>query len=314
MRTIVFTHIQKTAGTTLGRTLKFHYAWWPPTNLLNPDLAMGFHYLHGDFPRERLMRIRALMPEQAHRVRYLQGHFSHGVGGLLPHPVAYVTAVRDPVKRVLSHFHQFRKLMPPADQPVAREITLAARKLGVLEFMREFPLVGLRNFQTRMLAGECRELPGDLSPYDTVKGPADASALSRAVETLLGEYRFVVTERFDESFLLMATDLGWQRPWYLESNVTKVRSAAPSAAEREGILAENDLDAELYRRACERLEARIADAGPGFARRVAALKARSGRVRRYLGGPLETAFTVARNVYRRRSRRSPVQAQSPAAD
>ncbi|NIV75925.1 MAG: hypothetical protein GWN37_14155, partial [Gammaproteobacteria bacterium] len=86
-------------------------------------------------------------------------------------------------------------------------------------------------------------------------------------------------ERFDETLLLMQRRLGWQSPVYVRRNVTPQRGtpSAPPPPQRRMIEAQNQLDIELYRYACDRFEESIREAGPSFQGELETFRSRNRR-------------------------------------
>jgi hypothetical protein len=116
---------------------------------------------------------------------------------------------------------------------------------------------------------------------------------------------FGVTERFDESVLLLADAIGWRKPRYVRVRVNAARtspsSLSSSIAEESNasLLAEmsafNALDQELHEFALNLLERRIAAAGPDFSQRVARFKIANARHAKRLA-PLLRAMPGARKA------------------
>ena len=109
-------------------------------------------------------------------------------------------------------------------------------------------------------------------------GSVEVTALGAAAldEARANLDRFLVvglTERFDESFILVRRALGWRLPMYATA---ERRPGAPArAAQRPAaaLITERDrLDVELYRHAQRILAAAIEREGPSFAREVAAFR------------------------------------------
>lgn len=75
-----------------------------------------------------------------------------------------------------------------------------------------------------------------------------------------------LTERFDESILLLQRAFGWRRPFYEKKNVGAVRRQKDElpAATRDLIARHNALDLELYEFARDRFEKSIAQLGANF--------------------------------------------------
>ncbi|GAG93090.1 unnamed protein product [marine sediment metagenome] len=123
----------------------------------------------------------------------------------------------------------------------------------------------LSNGQTKSLAG----VPWHDVPWEDVDLPPDM--LQIAKENLRN--RFVVvglTEKFDESLLLMKQRFGWRDIFYTRQEVTAKRppkSAIPPSTLRI-IEEKNNQDMELYAFAKQLLEEQISNEGPSFERRV----------------------------------------------
>src|SRR3954447_6940423 len=106
-RTLIFLHIGKTAGTTLGRILRRHYPRnqvysipVPPhareVELGDDSRCPGLRQLHP--PREMTLITFADVPEDLRRrYRLVLGHTVFGIHELLPQPSFYVTMLRNPV-------------------------------------------------------------------------------------------------------------------------------------------------------------------------------------------------------------------------
>ena len=87
-----------------------------------------------------------------------------------------------------------------------------------------------------------------------------------------------LSNRFDESLVLMQLRFGWRRITYRRRNVAKRRPGrdAHPAAVIERIREDNAADVALVEAAAARLEAIVAECGPAFA----AARARFGRANR----------------------------------
>ena len=83
-----------------------------------------------------------------------------------------------------------------------------------------------------------------------------------------------LTERFDESFILMRRAIGWRLPMYMTRNVSKgPPPPPPSDVALQLIRDRNRLDLELYEYARELFAAAAAREGRSLKREVAAFKA-----------------------------------------
>jgi hypothetical protein len=114
------------------------------------------------------------------------------------------------------------------------------------------------NAQTWVLAG----------PYDNAVPLAPDEMLARAKHNLRSCVVVGLTERFDETLLLLRKAFGWRWPFYVRRNVNRTRppkSAIPVEILRQ-IEADNALDMALYEYARELFEEQIAAYGSSFER------------------------------------------------
>ena len=255
----MFLHVPKTAGTTLRATLRFKY----------PGATVSVHDL------DDVAEAMAKIPIETRRsARVITGHLLYGVHRYIPQECDYVTVLRHPVARAVSEYHYIRS------HPGHRFHTeLVDGDLSLTEFV-EHPRGVMDNLQTRMMAalavGERRvgELVRRGSGGEFERTELGERALEEAKGVL--EHFLVVglTERFDESFILIRRALGWKLPMYASRRVTdRPASAKPhTAIELDVVRALNQLDVELYDHAHGLLEAAIAEQGPSFRREVAAFK------------------------------------------
>jgi hypothetical protein len=243
-RCIVFVHIPKTGGVTLKRALKWKY---PSRTLYEETLTK---------PLEAFGRVS---PSERANARVVMGHVHYGVHEYVPQECEYITVLREPVARVASLYtyvlghpkHALHADLVHSDSPLE-------------DFLRIDPSVD--NHQTRMLSGRGG---GELTSRSVE--PLGPDALEEAKRNL---ERFLVvglTERFDETFILIRRALGWRLPYYLTGNVTaRPKPVTPDALAH--IRERNRLDLELYEFADQRLSAAVAEQGPSFARELRAFK------------------------------------------
>jgi hypothetical protein len=100
-------------------------------------------------------------------------------------------------------------------------------------------------------------------------GECDQATLDLAKHNLREHFAVVgLTERFDETLLLLKRTFGWQRIQYTRHNVTRGRPRRDSLdAETLAVLSEyNQLDIALYQYAQRLLADQICAQGPSFAR------------------------------------------------
>ncbi len=220
---LIFLHIPKTAGTTLNRIIEWQY---DPRLIYTVDPYQI---------RATVGRLQSLPEERRRRLRVVRGHLIYGVHDCLPQGGTYITMLRDPVKRVLSSY-QFILRRPL--HPLHRK--LKAKGIGVEEFLNY--TAKRQNLQTKMLAGV---------PY---VGPCDEGTLEKAIAHAEKDFSVVgLSERFQESLLMIAAIFGWKIPYYENRKVSKNRPAIDPAT-LELIRQHNPFDLALYEYGQQRFE------------------------------------------------------------
>ncbi len=235
--TLLFVHIPKAAGTTLGRVMERH-------------VPAARHYRLGANAQADIERFNQLPESQRARYLLISGHFPYGVHEQVPNPCAYFTVLRDPVDRVTSFYH-FVKAQPGHD---LNETLTPSQKDSLLDFSRTtfWPIVD--NGQTRQLAGDWGRVPF---------GHCDRDMLETAKRNLASFAVVGLTERFNATLLLLGQRFGWSRLGYRTVNQTRNRPPvdALSAATRSALEDLNELDQELYAFARELFEDQWAASG-----------------------------------------------------
>jgi glycosyltransferase involved in cell wall biosynthesis len=231
-RNLIFLHIPKAAGTTLHSILERHYPAASCHSIYDPDQAAKAFV---QWPLER-----------REPIRLLKGHLAFGLHEALVGETRYITLLRDPVDRIMSHYYYAMRM--PTHYLYAQ---ITENRLSLQDYATAQMSDELDNGQVRLLAGVD-------SAASVPVGACDRSLLNLAKSHI--ERHFAVaglSERFDESLALMAIQLGWDwTPAYESLNVTPERPAKGQldAATREAIEGANPLDCELYAWAKQRFD------------------------------------------------------------
>jgi hypothetical protein len=242
---LVLLHNLKTGGTTLRGIVARQYRWEQT------------YVVPGRRDDLSSLDLSALDRE---RVRYVDGHMPFGLHALLGRPAVYISVLRKPVERIVS-LYDFA-LKDPAR-------ALYAQTQGGSISLEQFVTGGVSletdNGQTRRLSG--------LSPPF---GQCSEATLKRAKENIRTQFAAVgLTERFDESLLLMRRLFGWRSVFYLREKVNRARRPAGSWTPESLALVEahNRFDLELYQFAERLLDERLAAQGPEFQAELASFRA-----------------------------------------
>ena len=248
--TIIFLHIGKTAGTTMRRVLRRQF---PASKTLlirnraikerDPD-AQGLR-------REQTLAFFAEMPEsQRAEARLILAHTVFGLHKHVPRPSTYITMLRDPVRLTLSQYHY---VVRNPNHPLHAGATAEGATLE--SYVTGGSALEADNSQVRAISGD----------LDTPFGGCSEEMLERAKRNIEERFSFVgITERFDESLILLRRTFGWKPPYYVAANVTPASRKEPVPESTRGLIEEmNTLDRRLYEWSGERFSEAIA-ASPGF--------------------------------------------------
>lgn len=233
---IIFLHLPKTAGTTLARIIERQYE---PQTIL--------HLYESNFGVE----LTAVPATRMDLLRVVMGHFYFGVHTFVPSSSTYLTMLRDPVDRVVSHYHFVRH------QP-SHYLYEAASRMSLAEYVQFCNRQEPNNDQVRLLAGNVNR-PNF--------GTCTDDMLAAAKKNLASRFSVVgLTEEFDASVLLMKRTFGWRNPFYGSENIGAVRSRKKNIPPEtlRLIKAYNTLDFELYRYARELFRAQLRLFGTPF--------------------------------------------------
>ena len=199
--TVIFIHVPKAAGTTLHRIIETAvsaveniYHQWRKI-LSNPSRSS-----------------KKLSPSRKKKIKMLRGHMPFGLHALLPQNATYITILRHPVERIISHYYYV--LRTPEHYLHA---DVAANKIDLENYVYRGISTELDNGQTRLLSGY---LSGAVHNQDIDYGGCTREMLEKAKNNLSNHFSVVgLSEHFDESLLLMKQRLGWRSPYYVKHRV-----------------------------------------------------------------------------------------------
>jgi hypothetical protein len=180
MEPVFFTHIPKTASTSLQRAVMY-------------DIP--------DKNRHRYSGVRNVLLSRRKSFEFLEGHYAYGVHHLYGiYTPKYFVMLRDPVERAISHYYFIRSSDgPDYTHPSIEDV----RKNDLVEFYRK---PKYQNVQTRFVAGVVWQQVGRYLSLNECLG---RRALARAKQNLVRRYEaYGLTERFEKSARLFAARIG----------------------------------------------------------------------------------------------------------
>jgi hypothetical protein len=238
---LVFLHVPKTGGQTIKSPLIWNF----------PESER----IHLDILDRRLDEAMNSIPlERRTHARLVWGHIPYGIHQYMPQRCEYFTILREPIARVVSVYKYILR---------TRDHVLHDRVATVGIPFEEYLESGMdegqtENSQTRQLSG--RQF-----------GVLDRTALVEAKHNLEASLVVGLTERFEETFVLLRRTLGLRMPFYITRNVSPPYDVSDRAVElaRE----RNELDFELYRFARELFAAQLTRQDRSFGLEVSAYRA-----------------------------------------
>lgn len=251
----IFIHIPKTAGTTVRSILE---------DCL-PRERLYFLYLE-NASNPGMAEFEALTIEEKQNIQVYCGHFDFGFHRYLPQPCKYITIMREPVGRTISLYHHLLQEENARDDiSVAKmQSRIKSEKLSLEDFVASGITLDTDNAQTRILSGESPKF-----------GQCSQEILEKAKSNLKQHFAATgLTERFDESIMLIHKVMGWPTPFYVKQNVSRNSSKEQSPPQRtiETIKQFNQFDIQLYDFAETLLNEQIEKQPPSFAREIEEFK------------------------------------------
>ncbi len=142
-----------------------------------------------------------LSEEERSEIVLLKGHMKFGLHNYMPGDVEYITFLRKPLHRIVSYYYYV--LRTPAHKLYQH---LNDTNMTLHDFVTKIREKDLHNGQIRMISG-----------IDDKEG----LMLEKAFENIHNHFSFVgITERFNESLVLLSKRYGWSSPYYRKLNTT----------------------------------------------------------------------------------------------
>ena len=220
----IFLHIPKAAGTTLHSIFEREYRGKHICDLDTNNLLSDIE------------AFKKLSAEEINKIDLLKGHLPFGLHECFTRDFTYVTMMRNPVDRIISHY---RYALQKPNHYLHKQIT--EQNMDIRDYVDSGMSNELDNAMVRILSNHL---------YDIPFGACNEDMLNLAKSNLVQFFSVIgLLERFDESVLLMKIKLGWKKyPVYHKKNVTR-KNQGKKAVDNElinHIRQRNSLDWELY--------------------------------------------------------------------
>jgi len=231
-KSIIFTHIQKTAGTSIFN------------ELIAPNYdEKDIRWFWGGFGIKKL----ALTNTKQYKI--FTGHMPYGIHHFISQKCDYITFLREPIARAISHYYFIKNDVDWIEQPNVYQKLHNDYSLSEIfnktTTINPFKATLVDNMQTRFLAG-----------YLYYNLPKNSELLlNKAKENLKNNYRvFGIQEKYSESIQAIASEFNWKhKPSNKIYKVTKQKEVVDE--ETMKALKENHLlDIELYNYAVQLFE------------------------------------------------------------
>lgn len=238
-KTVIFVHIPKTGGTTFDKLIKRQY-----------ESKSLFLFTKVE---ESLARFRQLNEDEKREIKFIQGHMRYGLHKEFPQPCTYMTILREPIERVISlYYYVLRTPENPAHDQVK------SKNMSLKEYVSSGIASLVNNNQTRFLC-----TTESVGSY----GQCSPEMLESAQKNLRDNFAAVgLTERYNETLILLKRTFNWKNPYYVKVNVTKNRPLKEDVDKDTIKLIEkyNELDIELYKYGEERFEELLNQSGYSY--------------------------------------------------
>lgn len=190
---LIFLHLPKNGGTTFNSILNRIY---PKEN------TFTLHTV--DHTRTNKEDFINLSKEERNKIKLLKGHAIFGLHNYMNENTKYITFLRKPEERIISFYHYV--LRKPNNKLYKYVVD---NKMSLYDFVTNVTSSDLNNCQVRWISG--------INDKEEIM-------LEKALENIKKHFSFIgLTEKFDESLILLKRKYNWTIPYYKELNRTKKR-------------------------------------------------------------------------------------------
>ena len=267
---IIFIHIPKTGGSTLRSVFKKN---------TRPEHAI---FLDGIKPKKSITELLSAPSHILSKTNLIYGHLDFGLHEQINKKPVYLTMLRHPVERVVSHYYYAKN-----HEVHILHGAIHKKKLSLLDFVSSGISTEMDNLQTRMLTGTSFYGNNEI-PYGGCTQKMAEKAFSNLETNFLA---YGIMEKFNWSVLYFGKILNWNKSTFIRHNKgnTERQRIKLSQAEYSKIASINKYDMYLYEKAKKRFVEKVKSELPYIE-----IKSRCLSAKNIL---LENAYQIKKNIF-----------------
>ena len=192
---ILFLHVPRTGGTTFRDIVKHQYKPYEILEIKHFENAVDV--------------ITNISEGKVKLLKIVIGHFTFGIHEYFPQVCKYITFIRNPIDRVISTYNYTINHPSHPDHSKVKDISIDDYLNSKINRL-------IDNGQVRILSGIIH------TNEEPVFGDCDLDMLKKAKENVENHFLFVgLSEKYDQSLILIKDLLKWEQPFYSIANVSK---------------------------------------------------------------------------------------------
>lgn len=203
--TVLFLHIPKTAGSTLRSILQLQYKNRHAIFLKGSDPVLSFN----DWLDNNTLE----------HIDLLFGHIDFGIHKNFTNEVEYVTMLRHPLNRIVSHYNYVKR-----ESNHYLHSKVIDNNLSLKQFVENGYSLELNNGMVRVLIGAGGSHKNEYSKYNIPYGKCENWMLKEAKENIKQYFKMVgLQEEFEKSIVMLKRTLNWNtfKPYVSQNRAIK---------------------------------------------------------------------------------------------
>ena len=223
---IIFMHVPKAGGSTLHKIIERQY-----------DKKYIFDTHHNQQQHQKVESLKSIPEEKRKQLKVIKGHMPFGLHEYMSQPCSYITYLRDPVKRIISHYYYVL-----SNKKHYLYLPVSEKNMSLEDYIDSGLTPELYNHQTRMFS--------ELTKFSHNNFEDCTTQHFEKAKQILEEHFCMVglTDHFDESLLLLKEQFDWNNVYYFKRKTNKLNPGQKQVSDRiiEKIKDYNQHDIALY--------------------------------------------------------------------